>query len=42
MSLWKKSNVKITDKRCSYKYPELWVRCDVRNKGNDKMNFQNL
>ena len=28
--------VKIADKRKSKTYPELWVRCDIRNKGDEK------
>ncbi len=31
--------VRIADKRCSFKYPELWIRCDVRNKGDEKNEF---
>ena len=31
--------VKIADKRKSVTYPELWVRCDVRNSGNEKNEF---
>lgn len=31
--------VKIADKRKSVTYPELWVRCDVRNKGNETNEF---
>lgn len=31
--------VKIADKRKSVAYPELWVRCDVRNKGNETNEF---
>lgn len=32
-------SVKIADKRKSATYPELWVRCDVRNKGNETNEF---
>ncbi|MCQ2584367.1 MAG: NAD-dependent epimerase/dehydratase family protein [Treponema sp.] len=32
-------SVKIADKRCSVAYPELWVRCDVRNAGDEKNEF---
>ena len=31
--------VKIADKRKSKTYPELWVRCDIRNKGGEKNEF---
>ena len=31
--------VKIADKRKSVAYPELWVRCDVRNSGNETNEF---
>lgn len=31
--------VKIADKRKSVTYPELWLRCDVRNSGNETRKF---
>ena len=31
--------VKIADKRKSATYPELWVRCDIRNKPNETLDF---
>lgn len=31
--------VKIADKRKSVTYPELWLRCDVRNSGNETKEF---
>lgn len=31
--------VKIADKRKSVTYPELWLRCDVRNNGNETREF---
>ncbi len=31
--------VKIADKRCSAAYPELWIRCDIRNKPNETNDF---
>lgn len=31
--------VKIADKRKSVTYPELWVRCDIRNSGNETKDF---
>lgn len=31
--------VKIADKRKSVTYPELWLRCDVRNSGNETREF---
>lgn len=32
-------SVKIADKRKSVTYPELWVRCDIRNTGNETKDF---
>jgi len=32
-------SVRIADKRCSVSYPELWVRCDIRNKPNETNDF---
>lgn len=32
-------SVKIADKRRSVTYPELWVRCDIRNAGNETNEF---
>ena len=31
--------VKIADKRKSVAYPDLWVRCDIRNGPNEKEDF---
>ena len=31
--------VKIADKRKSVTYPELWVRCYIRNTGNETKDF---
>ena len=31
--------IKIADKRMSHKYPELWVRFDIRNSGDEKNDF---
>ena len=31
--------VRIGDKRCSFAYPDLWVRCDVRNAPDEKNEF---
>ena len=31
--------IKIADKRKSVTYPELWLRCDVRNSGNETREF---
>ncbi len=32
-------NVKIADKRRSVTYPELWVRCDIRNSGTETKEY---
>lgn len=32
-------NVKIADKRKSVTYPDLWVRCDIRNAGSETNEF---
>lgn len=32
-------NVKIADKRKSVTYPELWVRCDIRNSGTETKEY---
>ena len=32
-------DVKIADKRKSHAYPDLWVRCDIRNQDNEKNEF---
>lgn len=32
-------DVKIADKRKSHAYPDLWVRCDIRNKDDEKNEF---
>ena len=35
-------DVRIADKRKSHAYPDLWVRCDIRNKEEEKTNSLNL